>query len=130
MVIKIRTGNQFRKYINKDDIDFPEIYFHQDEVLGIATAFLIAGRTQTITINTRDAMLVEAFEVLTDDGDGQVEFFVDDVYEGKTINREIAPSELYVLYNTQGRAYSDKIDLMRLWRERYENDDCQCDNCH
>ena len=98
MVIKIRTGNQFRKYINKDDIDFPEIYFHQDEVLEIATAFLIAGRTQTITINTRDAMLVEAFEVLTDDGDGQVEFFVDDIYEGKTINREIAPNELYVLY--------------------------------
>lgn len=130
MVIKIRTGNQFKKYIGKGDIDFPEIYFHQDEVLSVVKLFLIAGRTKTITINTRDAMLVEAFEVLTDDGDGQVEFFVDDIYEGKTLKREILPNELYRLYNTMGRAYSDKIDLMRLWRERYENDDCPCDNCH
>ena len=117
-MLKIRTGNQFRKYIGKGDIDFPEIYFHQDEVMEIAKAFLIAGRSRTLVINTRDAMLVEAIDALVDDNDGQVEFLVDDIYEDEITNREIDPSELYKLYNTIGRAYRHKIDREQIFKRR------------
>ena len=111
-MIKIITGCNISKYLGNGYVEFPEIYFWCDDVLQIAEAFLIAGRTRNITIITKDAMLIEALDVIVDDGDGQVEFFLDDI----DIKEEIQPDELYILYNAIGRGYR-KIDRYRIRKQ-------------
>lgn len=115
-MIILRTGNQIFNYTSKGDVDLPEMYAHQDSYIQIAQLFLIAGRTRTITINTKDPAFIEAFDVLINDNDGQVTFIVDDVTEDKTVQREIKPDELYVLYDTLARIYH-KIDMVRIQKE-------------
>lgn len=114
-MIKIITGSNINNYLGKGYVEFPEIYFWCDDVLQIAEAFLIAGRTKNITIITKDAMLIEALDTIVDDGDGQIEFFLDDIHDIH-IQEEIYPDELYILYNAIARGYR-KIDRYRIRKQ-------------
>lgn len=112
MVVKIITGSNYKKYLSKGYVEFPENHFWGDDVLKVVEAFLIAGRTRNITIITRDAMMIEAFECMTVDNDGQVVFFLDDTHDCETTKKEIDPSVLCILYDTMARGYNN-IDLHR-----------------
>lgn len=111
-MIKIITGSNINNYLGKGYVEFPEIYFWCDDMLQIAEAFLITGRTKNITIVTKDAMLIEALDTIVDDGDGQVEFFLDDI----DIKEEIQPDELHILYSAIARGYR-KIDHYRIRKQ-------------
>lgn len=120
-MIKIITGSNYKKYLNQGYIEFPENYFWNDDVLEIAESFLIAGRIHNIVIITRDAMLIEAFQILTKYQNEQVTFFLDDVHDDEIIKEEIPSCELYDLYDTLARGY-DEISIYDIKQEFRLND--------